>query len=197
MSAASWICRSSTRSKTCSSKAASRSAAIPPARRSPAADYALTNAEYRFPILNVDRGQSTLPLFVNRITGAAFVDYGSAFDDFQHARNSRSGVGAEAWFDMMLGYVETFTFRVGFARGLSSGGISQAVFRRGRPVLLKMTWACSPLSDELRAGKERASLVRGAESPWTSSVSSSMLNVPRSWRNGRVSPAVCCRRRME
>lgn len=89
--------------------------------------YALTNAEYRFPILNVDRGQSTLPIFLNRITGAAFLDYGSAFDDFRTA-NFKTGTGAELWFDVMLGYVETFTFRVGFARGLSSGGISHPYF---------------------------------------------------------------------
>ncbi|MDF2696728.1 MAG: tolB protein precursor, partial [Labilithrix sp.] len=41
--------------------------------------YALGNAEYRFPIVNIDRGDSTMPFFLNRITGAVFVDYGTAF----------------------------------------------------------------------------------------------------------------------
>src|SRR5205085_9527601 len=43
--------------------------------------YTLGNLEYRFPIVNIDRGPSTLPIFLNRINGAIFFDYGSAFDD--------------------------------------------------------------------------------------------------------------------
>jgi outer membrane protein assembly factor BamA len=89
--------------------------------------YALTNAEYRFPIINVDRGDSTLPVFLNRIQGAAFVDYGSAFDEIQDAR-FKTGVGAEAWFDFTLGYLAAFTFRLGHARGLSFGGIDKTYF---------------------------------------------------------------------
>ncbi|MBX3233801.1 MAG: PD40 domain-containing protein [Labilithrix sp.] len=89
--------------------------------------YALTNAEYRFPIVNLDRGPSTLPIFLNRINGAAFIDYGSAFDDFPLAR-FKTGVGAEAWFDFTLGYVASFTFRAGYARGLASGGIDKMYF---------------------------------------------------------------------
>jgi hypothetical protein len=89
--------------------------------------YALTNAEYRFPILNLDRGDSTLPIFLERITGAAFIDYGSAFDTFRDAQ-FKTGVGAELWFDLMLGYVAPFTFRIGYARGLASHGIDKPYF---------------------------------------------------------------------
>jgi Tol biopolymer transport system component len=89
--------------------------------------YALFNAEYRFPILEVDRGPSTLPIFLNRITGAAFVDYGSAFNDPTSAE-FKTGVGGELWFDMTLGYILGFTFRAGYARGLASGGIPKAYF---------------------------------------------------------------------
>jgi outer membrane protein assembly factor BamA len=89
--------------------------------------YGLFNAEYRFPILNVDRGMSTLPFFLNRISGAAFVDYGSAFSDPSTAE-FKTGVGGELWFDLTLGYVVGFTFRAGFARGLASGGIDKAYF---------------------------------------------------------------------
>ena len=79
--------------------------------------YALFNAEYRFPIVNVDRGPSTLPVFLNRISGAAFVDCGSAFNDPKSAR-FKTGVGGELWFDMTLGYMLGFTFRAGLrARG--------------------------------------------------------------------------------
>jgi hypothetical protein len=89
--------------------------------------YALFNAEYRFPILEVDRGPSTLPIFLDRITGAAYVDYGSAFNDADSAE-FKTGVGAELWFDVTLGYILGFTFRVGQAKGLASGGIDKTYF---------------------------------------------------------------------
>ena len=60
--------------------------------------YHLYNAEYRFPILNVDHGISTFPAFVQRINGALFADYGGAFNDID-AHNWRDkfhlGFGAE------------------------------------------------------------------------------------------------------
>jgi outer membrane protein assembly factor BamA len=86
--------------------------------------YALFNAEYRFPIWNVDRGPSTLPFFFNRISGAAFVDYGSAFNDAATAE-FKTGVGGELWFDSTFVYVIGFTFRLGYARGLASGGVDK------------------------------------------------------------------------
>ena len=89
--------------------------------------YALLDAEYRFPIVNVDRGPSTLPFFLNRVSGALFVDYGSAFNDFTTAE-FKTGVGGELWFDLTLGYVLGFTFRAGYARGLASGGIDKTYF---------------------------------------------------------------------
>jgi hypothetical protein len=89
--------------------------------------YLLSNLEYRFPIVNIDRGPSTLPVFLNRITGAAFVDYGSAFDLIDNAA-FKTGVGGELWFDSTLGYVASFTFRLGYAKGLASGGIDKVYF---------------------------------------------------------------------
>ncbi len=89
--------------------------------------YALTNAEYRFPVLNVDRGLSTLPLFLQRIDGAAFVDYGSAFGD-PNTAEFKTGVGGELWFELLLGYNLSLTFRAGYARGLASEGINKTYF---------------------------------------------------------------------
>ena len=89
--------------------------------------YTLGNIEYRFPIVNIDRGPSTLPIFLNRISGNVFFDYGSAFDQFTDAQ-FKSGTGAELWFDMTLGYIAAFTFRIGYARGLASGGIDKTYF---------------------------------------------------------------------
>lgn len=90
-------------------------------------NYALFNAEYRFPIVNIDRGLSTLPIFLNRINGNLFVDYGSAFDDAETAK-FKTGVGGELWFDFQLAYQIGFTFRLGYARGLASGGIDKTYF---------------------------------------------------------------------
>ncbi|MGH7270726.1 MAG: hypothetical protein ACREJ3_09875, partial [Polyangiaceae bacterium] len=89
--------------------------------------YTLLNAEYHFPIINVDRGPSTLPIFLERISGAAFVDYGSAFDSPETAQ-FKTGAGGELWFDVTLGYILDFTFRAGYARGLASGGIDKTYF---------------------------------------------------------------------
>jgi hypothetical protein len=90
-------------------------------------NYTLVNAEYRFPIVNVDRGLSTIPLFLNRINGAFFVDYGAAYDSLDSAK-WKTGVGTEAWIDTQLGYHLGMTFRVGYARGLASGGINKTYF---------------------------------------------------------------------
>lgn len=89
--------------------------------------YTLANLEYRFPIVNIDRGLSTLPVFLNRVNGNVFFDYGSAFDVFADAK-FKSGTGAELWTDWTLGYIASFTFRLGYARGLASGGIDKFYF---------------------------------------------------------------------
>lgn len=89
--------------------------------------FMLSNAEYRFPIVNVDRGLSTLPILLNRINGAVFLDYGSAFESFGTAA-FKTGVGGELWFDFALGYVLGLTTRVGYARGLASQGLDKVYF---------------------------------------------------------------------
>jgi outer membrane protein assembly factor BamA len=89
--------------------------------------YALFNGEYRFPILEVERGISTLPIFLSRVSGAAFLDYGSAFDDATLAK-FKTGTGAELWFDFSLSYVIGLSFRLGYAHGWASEGIDKAYF---------------------------------------------------------------------
>ena len=89
--------------------------------------YGLFNAEYRFPIVNIDRGPSTLPIFLNRISGNAYVDTGGAFSDPTQV-HILTGVGGELWFDVMLGYVLSFEFRAGLARGLADLGTTKTYF---------------------------------------------------------------------
>lgn len=97
--------------------------------------YHLFNAEYRFPILNLDRGLSTLPFFVHRVSGNVFADYGGAFNelDLDHwTEQFHLGVGAELWLECTLGYVIGASLRLGHARGIADaaaapGGQTYAV----------------------------------------------------------------------
>lgn len=82
--------------------------------------FVLGNAEYRFPISYFERGLSTLPVFLQTITGNVFADYGGAFDRFNaddRSSNLHLGVGAEIWLDVILGYSTQNTIRYGVARG--------------------------------------------------------------------------------
>jgi hypothetical protein len=79
-----------------------------------------------------DHGLSSLPLFLRRIDGNVFWDYGGAFDDFDFHRIGffRSGsifyspqlhtsVGGELWFSTTIGYQLNVQFRIGYAHGFS------------------------------------------------------------------------------
>lgn len=86
-------------------------------------DFNLLNVEYRTPIWYVDRGVSTLPAFVRTLSGAAFFDYGAAYDriDLQDPLALfHAGVGAELWVDLFVGYYVSGNLRIGFAKGLDS-----------------------------------------------------------------------------
>ncbi len=83
--------------------------------------YNLLNAEYRFPILYTDRGVSTLPVFLRTVSGAMFADYGGAFNtvDLNDPLSQyHLGVGAELWFDLILGYFVGGNVRLGYAHGV-------------------------------------------------------------------------------
>jgi hypothetical protein len=95
-------------------------------------EYLLQNIEYRFPIWFPDHGISSLPLYLRRIDGNFFFDYGGAFNDidFHSIRfftngsiiNSpflHSSIGGELWLGTTLGYALNTNFRVGYARGFS------------------------------------------------------------------------------
>jgi outer membrane translocation and assembly module TamA len=66
-------------------------------------------------------------LFLSRVTGNLFVDYGSAFNDAASAE-FKTGSGAELWFDTQIGYILDFTWRAGFAHGWASEGINKFYF---------------------------------------------------------------------
>jgi hypothetical protein len=98
--------------------------------------YVLQTAEYRLPILKPDVGLSTLPLYLRRIDGAVFLDYGGAFDKLRlhdiklfhegkliDSPDLHTSVGAEIWVGLTLGYFLSPQFRLGYAYGFSAKAI--------------------------------------------------------------------------
>ncbi len=86
----------------------------------------LMQTEYRFPVLWVDRGLSTLPAFLHGISAAFGADYGGAFTDFdnQHVwRALRLGLAAELWTYLTFGYGIDVQLALGYARGTGAGAI--------------------------------------------------------------------------
>lgn len=83
--------------------------------------YYLGTLAYRFPITTLTSGWFTLPLYFDRINAEIFVDVGDASDG--PLAPPKVGVGAELRLDLAVAYVQPYTLRLGFGRGLSEGGI--------------------------------------------------------------------------
>jgi WD40-like Beta Propeller Repeat/Omp85 superfamily domain len=86
-------------------------------------DFNLLNVEYRTPIWYVDRGISSLPLFLRTLSGTAFFDYGAAYNRLDlkdPLAVFHAGVGAELWVDLFVGYYLSGNLRVGVAKGLDA-----------------------------------------------------------------------------
>ncbi|MFB6372637.1 MAG: hypothetical protein ABEN55_05900 [Bradymonadaceae bacterium] len=80
---------------------------------------------YRFPILRLDEGLSTVPAFVRRLNGQIFVDTGGAFDGLLADADLRTSIGGELQLGTQFGYYLRGTLKLGFARGLGEDGISE------------------------------------------------------------------------
>jgi outer membrane protein assembly factor BamA len=82
--------------------------------------YNYGNAEYRFPILWIEHGVSTMPAFLDALSGALFADYGGAYDQLDlndPFRQLHLGLGGELRLSLTLGYFLSSTVRLGWARG--------------------------------------------------------------------------------
>ena len=114
-----------------------------PANAYAGSTYMLENLEYRIPLTNVDWGPETVPVYLRRLDGALFLDYGGAFDQLDlkaielfskgsliYSPDMHTSVGAELWLGLTLGYQLDVQMRLGYAYGFSaeapSGG--QAYF---------------------------------------------------------------------
>ncbi len=85
------------------------------------------SAELRFPILAPELGFSTWPAMLRRVSGAVFLDAGSAWTPREEPgapaepvwyQRLRFGAGAEAKLETVLGYHLVYDLRLGVARGL-------------------------------------------------------------------------------
>jgi hypothetical protein len=79
--------------------------------------YFLTNVEYRLPLVDLNAGAATLPVFLQRVWLAGFVDAGDAWDGGLRARNVLVSTGLELRLSAVLGYFEGAGLRLGYARG--------------------------------------------------------------------------------
>jgi len=87
--------------------------------------FEMANVEYRFPVLQPQRGLSTFPLFVQQLWASVFADAGhAAFGRFDW-ENVAVGAGAEVFADLVVGFVVPLTVRAGYAHGFMDGGEDQ------------------------------------------------------------------------
>jgi len=93
--------------------------------------YALGSVEARFPIWGIERGVSTLPIFVRQLHGAVFVDAGGASPDSLGLDLLHFGVGGELRLDLVLAYHMGLTLRLGYGRGLSEKGTNNVFLNIG------------------------------------------------------------------
>jgi hypothetical protein len=94
-------------------------------------EYNLANVEYRFPIVWLEHGVSTLPAFVHGISGALFADYGGAYDHLDTndlLAQYHLGMGGELRTTFAFGYFIETEFRLGFAGGFGKLGETQTYF---------------------------------------------------------------------
>lgn len=84
--------------------------------------YHLLNVEYRLPLFSLERGLSTLPVYVNYLHLAGFGDVGGANFGALAWDRLKVGIGAELLSEWVVGYVFPLTLRLGYARGLMEPG---------------------------------------------------------------------------
>jgi hypothetical protein len=76
---------------------------------------AVVNLDYRLPVLRVERGAGTWPVFLRVAHAALFVDAGHAWDDRFAPNDVRASLGAELSFDTVVGYAVPLTLSTGVA----------------------------------------------------------------------------------
>lgn len=96
--------------------------------------YHLLQAEYRFPLLDLERGLSTLPFYLRKTWGAIFHDLGEAYGAEGFTLDDlRGSVGAEVYTQFAMGYIINLNLRIGIAHGWGKDGKTEGYFHLGVP----------------------------------------------------------------
>ncbi|HVT07140.1 MAG TPA: hypothetical protein VHO67_06765 [Polyangia bacterium] len=90
--------------------------------------YLVLTAEYRAPLLWIERGYATNFLYLRRIWGTAFGDAGNAFQGRFQPSNLKTDAGLEVHLEMQLFWFIDTQLQVGVAHGFQSGGGNQLYF---------------------------------------------------------------------
>ena len=77
----------------------------------------VTNAEYRIPVADVDRGLGTLPAMLRRVTLIPYVDAGMAWTNPLTFKDVAWGLGTSLVFTFRLGYLESVSLFFDYAHG--------------------------------------------------------------------------------
>lgn len=96
-----------------------------PSRHAVGRQFHLANLEYRQELFELERGLSTLPVYARRLHWAGLLDVGNAFDDELDLGDFNVGAGVSLRLDFVLGYFIPGTLDIGYAHGLTSGGIGE------------------------------------------------------------------------
>jgi Tol biopolymer transport system component len=75
----------------------------------------VVNVDYRLPLMRLERGAGTLPLFARTLHGALFADAANAWDASFRREDFRASVGAELALDAVIGYSLPLTIATGAA----------------------------------------------------------------------------------
>lgn len=87
--------------------------------------YQLANLEVRQELWNIERGVATLPFYLRRLHAAALADVGDAWDGDLDPSRFKVGVGGALRLDFTVGYNLPGSLDLGYARGLTDGGIHE------------------------------------------------------------------------
>jgi len=89
-------------------------------------NFQLWTLSYRFPIVELDQGFGTLPIFFRQIKGQFFGEAGTAYRGFIADADLIPSVGVELLLGSTFAYYLSGNLRLGYARGIGEGGIHDA-----------------------------------------------------------------------
>jgi hypothetical protein len=91
----------------------------------------LATVDWRFPLVNVERGTMSPPIGLLDISGNLFAESGATWNEGSEPEEYRSAAGAEIHAEVNLFYALNLKLRLGFARGFDEDGDDQVYLTIG------------------------------------------------------------------